>query len=214
MEFTMGATRATVRIIGLLVIALGLVGLSPLKLLFFGSALFAWILIGQRELLPELKTRIARLRWFFLAIFILYLLGGTHPGSVSAWIEAGYRIGVLVILVAAVALCLHGMPPQELAAGVARGLRPLHYLGFPTDTFARRLAGTLDAVGHMDARVRAAARLDRLAALSSLANICADAERYDLGLTSNQGHVKAASRQDFLLLLLSLSTVSMLHIIK
>ena len=170
--------RGDLRLCLLLALTIGIAGLEPAALGALLAILGLTALrIGAQSLL---LGRVLRLRWFFLAIFLLYLFG---PAPVSsAWPEAIYRVGVLVAIVSVVTLSLHELPPQELGAALARWLSPLGWLGFPVQTFARRLAGTLDAVGQMDARLRALRGRSPGAApgFGALAQLCLDAETHSL----------------------------------
>ncbi len=172
----MRMTRAILRLAALLVLAFGLFGLTGAGLAVLALVLLAIALFSRPELPRIWLMRVLRLKWFFAAIFILYLLGGIGSDAGVALQEAAYRVGILVVLVGAVAICLDRLPPYELAEGLRRLLQPLSMMGVPVARFAHRLAVTLDAVNHMDLRVRA---LRRQQGLDALAQICLEAEQFE-----------------------------------
>lgn len=202
MRLLLDSSRALLRLIALLIIAFGLVGLPPVDLLLLGGALLSWVIVLQRDVLKVWWLRLSRLRWFFLAIFILYLLGGPPGAGAMAWVEAGYRVGVLVVLVGAVAVCLHDLPAAELAQGLGVGLGPLARFGLPVESFSRRLAGTLDAVARMDESVRRVAQLDRELRLRAIAQICRELESASISPGAPDLAGRRAAQRDVVLLLL------------
>lgn len=184
----MSMSRALARLLSLFIVAFGLFGLSGPAL----GVLSVLLLIGAYSLdraLPQLWwQRVMRLKWFFLAIFILYGVSGYQYAGMMALSEACYRVGVLVILVGCVAIAFSRIPPAELATGLTRLLSPLARLGVPVDSFSSRLAATLDAVNHMEAEVR---NIDRSRPVDAVAAICLSAERFRMPEDDGQVEVDA-----------------------
>lgn len=203
----MQTSRGLVRLLALLALALGLVGLSPRALLLAALMLLVAVMaLGGSELLRVWLQRVSRLRWFFLAIFLLYLLGGM-PGAVEsgpAWMEAIYRVGILVVLVGAVVICLADLPAAELATGLSRVLSPLQVLGVPVAALSRRLAAALEAVVHMQSRVSELPRQASAASLDRLAEVFLAAEQYRVPQGAAEAVRKRAELQDFAVLALAL----------
>jgi len=136
--------------------SLSLVAVGLLALLLL--ALYA-ALAGDH--FQRLLRGLSRLRWLFLAIFVLYL--GFTPGdplveqlpglSREGLFEGARRALILLDLLTAVYLLLVSTPIPLLVQGLNRGLRPLHVLGLNPAVFSLRLALALDQVGGMQARV-------------------------------------------------------------
>lgn len=117
-------------------------------------ALFVGIVVALPFLTPALRDKILtgtwRLRWLLAALVVLFVFFSTAP-----WPEVVARISVLVCAVSAVQVALHGAPPDALAAGLARVLSPLEWIGVPATRFATRLVATLDAVPQVQALISA-----------------------------------------------------------
>ena len=109
----MSMSRALVRLISLLVVAVGLIGLAPLSLALLAGILALWIGLLERGLTGLLAQRIWRMRWFFLAIAILYGLGSPLADPWLGWQEGAYRVAVLIVLVVTVGLCLNQLPASS-----------------------------------------------------------------------------------------------------
>lgn len=205
----MNPSRALIRLLALFVVSFGLIGLKPQALLLLAACLLLWALTLQRHNLQVIVQRIWRMRWFFLAIGILYGLGGPAADSGAAWLQAAYRVGVLIVLVCTVSLCLNDLAATELAAGIVSLLRPLRTLGVSVDVFARRLAMSLHSVELMDNQLRNMPRGNHKQALDSVAQVCWTAENWQPQAQVESSHT-AASRRDIgvclglLLLLLAL----------
>ena len=165
-------SRAVVRLLSLLLLSFGLIGVSLLGLACVAAVLALWVLILRRDLLQLILQRIWRMRWFFLAIAVLYGLGTPAMDSAQAWFEGLYRAGVLMVLVAAVALCLHDLAAAELALGLNVLLSPLAWIGVPVAVFSRRLAATLNRVEVMDEQVRDLPRGNHQVGLAAMAQLC------------------------------------------
>ncbi len=174
-------TRAVLRLLALLVLAGGSFSLAPAGVAVLGLLLLGWAGIRNPRLPALWWRRVMMLKWFFLAIFVLYLFGGLQVDGRPDWEQAAYRVGVLVLLVGIVAVSLDGLPAQELAQGLGKLLSPLSRLGFAVDSFSRRLALTLDAVAHMQSQVRA---LDRSGGLAAVASVFEAAEDYQASTPS------------------------------
>ncbi len=171
----LATSRALLRLFALLILAGGSFTLGPAAIAVLGSLLLVWAALRNRALPLLWWQRVLRLKWFFLAIFVLYLFGGLQLDGRPDWEQAAYRVGVLAVLVGIVAISLDGLPAQELARGLSRLLAPLARLGLSVDSFSRRLALTLDAVAHMQAEVRS---LDRQGGLAAVARVFESAESY------------------------------------
>ena len=204
----MTLSRALVRLLSLLVVAIGLVGLAPLGVAAVGLALGLWVALFQRDMVGLLAQRIWRMRWFFIAIAILYGLGSPLADPLSGWLQGAYRVAVLIVLVTTVAVCLHRLPPRELSDGLARLLLPLRLLGMPVTTFARRMAATLDAVNDMSERVRALPR--GRSALLAVARICDQAEGYEIDVAEDEVSTSPA-RRDVLFLIFAVILIAVLQ---
>ncbi len=140
----------TLRILLLLATVAALPFLPPAAPL----ALLAGVVVALPFLTPALRdkmlTGVWRLRWLLAALVILFVFFSAAP-----WPEIVARIAVLVCAVSAVQVALHGVPPDALAAGLARVLSPLEWLGVPATRFATRLVATLDAVPQVQALIAA-----------------------------------------------------------
>lgn len=127
--------------------------------LLFGLFLvmgFYWM--GPLEWLLTALRLLARMRWFFLSIAMVY--GFFSPGRllVGVWTwgptweglhEGVMRIGVLVLIVLAVNLLLRSTGRDSLTSAILWCLHPLSWLGLPHERLAVRIALTLDTVGEV-----------------------------------------------------------------
>ena len=157
------------RLLCLCVLAATLPGLSLYALALVAALLLLAYFIIARAQLPRLLQGLSRLRWLFLAIFVLYF--GYTPGdpwsehlpglSREGLHEGGRRALVLADLLIAVYLLLALTPLTALVQGLQRLLWPLRGLGLDTSAFARRLALALDQVAHLQDQVSALRRADR-----------------------------------------------------
>ncbi len=206
----MKPSRAVLRLLALLLVSFGLLDLSPTGLGLLALYLAAWAVLFQAHNLGLLAQRIWRMRWFFLAIGILYGLGTPEQDAWQAWSAAAYRVGVLVILVTTVGLCLADLQAEELADGLITLLRPLAVLGLPIEVFARRLAMSLNSVALMDEKLRALRQGERREMLGAIANVCLAAEAWQ---PQAEGAVarQASEWTDFALLLCILGFLLGLH---
>lgn len=149
------------RILCLMVLAALLPGLSLLALALIAALLLLSYCLLARTQLPRLAYGLLRLRWLFLAIFVLYV--GYTPGepwferlpglSREGLHEGTRRALVLFDLLIAVYLLLAATPLSALVQGLNRALWPLRGLGLDTAAFARRLALALGQVGDLQDRV-------------------------------------------------------------
>ena len=150
-----------IRILCLMVLAALLPGLS-----LSAVSVLAWLLLGLYAWLAgdqfqRLLRGLLRLRWLFLAIFVLYL--GFTPGdpvvaqlpglSREGMFEGARRSLILLDLLTAVYLLLVSTPIPALVQGINRGLWPLRAIGLDPAAFSLRLALALDQVGGMQARI-------------------------------------------------------------
>lgn len=187
-------SRSDSRLLGLLAMLLGLSGLSPLALCLY-FLLMIWAAY-RLQAVTELWRRSLRLRWFFLAIFLLYLWGQPTIDEQPDWAQAGYRVGVLIGLLGAVSISLWGVPASELGSSLYRALRPLVRFGFPAQSFATRLAGTLDAIGTMDSALRGLQGRGLAQAMDGLATVCLDAERHAISADTRLVRGAVTTRTD------------------
>lgn len=201
-------SAALLRLVCLLLVSLGLVTLKPEALGIFALVLLTWVLLFQRDQCALILQRLWRMRWFFLAIAILYGIGTPLESVPAAWREAIYRVGILAVLVSVVSLCLHQLAAAELAHAIARLLRPLSVLGLPVEAFARRLSLSLETVKLMDAKMRELPRRDHRAALDAVVQLCLGAERWQPLAVSEQPRLRPAQMLDVLMLMVFLSALA------
>lgn len=194
----MNPSRALIRLLALFAVSFGLIGLSPCGLGLLAVFVLLWGLTLQRHTLPVMAQRIWRMRWFFLAIGILYGLGGPAADQLHSWAMAAYRVGVLIVLVCTVSLCLNDLAADELAAGIISLLRPLRVLGVPVEAFARRLAMSLNSVKLMDDELRKLPKANHKQALDSVAQLCWSAENWQPQQNSSAAWLPASTADKML----------------
>lgn len=131
--------------------------------------LIGFYLWGPLERLFSALRLLARMRWFFLSIAMVYvffspgrLLFSTLPwGPTWEGLREGMtRIGVLVLIVLAVNLLLRTTARDDLTAAILWCLKPLSWLGLPHERLAVRIALTLDTVGEVQGVYRHGPRGD------------------------------------------------------
>lgn len=141
------------RVALLVVFAAGLPSLALPELLVVVALLGGGLFLLGREAAARLVAMVARLRWLFAALLILYL--GFTPGepliaalpglSREGFLEAVRRGLVLVAVIAAVLALLQSTPPTVLAQALAWMLRPFDRLGADSRRFGIRLSLALAA---------------------------------------------------------------------
>lgn len=143
------------RILLLLVLAAMLFRYSLAALALVLAVLLAGAALSSPDTLRSIVKSLRRIRWLLLSIVVIYLwvapepgIAG-RPGYLPSWAEldiALRRSGVLVVLVTAVELLRSHTGAPRMASGLVTLLKPLSRAGIDIETFARRLALTLDAV--------------------------------------------------------------------
>lgn len=131
-----------------------------LTALYYAFARPAW---------PATWRMLRRMRWLFLSIAIIYLwLTPGEPlltvaGEWASWLptlegvrDGVLRIAALALMVAAASLLMQATSREQILAALRWLSAPLRYVGFPCERFAVRTVLTLEAVGQMQERVRAA----------------------------------------------------------
>ncbi|ANB02626.1 CbiQ family ECF transporter T component [Ectothiorhodospira sp. BSL-9] len=119
-----------------------------------------WVALGLwhvgRQGIDRFLTMVARLKWFFLSIILVF--GWFTPGTpllalAPEWSPSreGLVLGlqrslVLVLAVGAVVWLLETTRRDDLVKGLLWLTRPLAILGFPRERFAVRLVLTLEAL--------------------------------------------------------------------
>lgn len=192
-----GALHPLIRILCLLVLAAALPSLALTVLALVMAALLL-VLMRSPGGLTRWRQGLWRLKWLFLALFVLYL--GYTPGdplitalpglSAEGLHEAARRATILAILLAAVQALLAATSTPHLVEALRQLLRPLRRLGLEGDRFALRLALVLAQVGSMQARV-AALRGSAGGPLAAAATLIADLER---GPSDDEESVPVATR--------------------
>ena len=160
-----GGLHPAFRILLLLALAAMLFRYSLPAVILALAVLLAFAAASGREMLAAVLKAVRRIRWLLLSIVVIYLWIAPEPGAAgSAWLPswseldiALRRSGVLVVLVVAVELLRRHTGALAMAAGLVALLRPLGKLGVDIETFARRLALTLEAVPLTAERVAGAA---------------------------------------------------------
>ena len=168
---TRQTTHPAVRLL-LLALAAGFLatGRGPV-LILAGSAVLALLLATGFRDWPSLARGLARLRWFYLSIAVLYLwftpglpllpaLGGWSP-SVEGLRQGAARVAVLVVLLSAVRLLFHCSHRAELVAAVAWWSRPLSRLGVEPATLGLRMVLCLETLPRLQRLARRCWRVGR-----------------------------------------------------
>lgn len=129
------------------------------RALMFGLLLvMCCYLLGPMARLFFALRLLARMRWFFLSIALVYvffspgrLLFSTLPwGPTREGLHEGsMRIAVLVLIVLAVNLLLRTTGRDGLTSAILWCLHPLSWLGLPHERLAVRIALTLDTVAEV-----------------------------------------------------------------
>ena len=139
----------------LLAVAAGcLAGGKPLVVGLTSVALLALLLATRFRDWRGLGRGLARLRWFYLSIAVLYLWftpGAALAPALGAWspsleglAQGSGRVAVLVLLLAAVRLLFHISRRDELVAAIAWWSRPLIRLGLDPNRLGLRLVLALE----------------------------------------------------------------------
>ncbi len=146
-----------VRVVSFMAFSLGL-SLGQWPELLLGSVVLAggyWR--SGRRLSRQGRRMLARLRWFFLSIAVLYLwftpgeallpaLGAASP-SWPGLLQGLLRAGSLILIVLAVDLLLQLTPRDQMLGALYRLAGLLRPLGVSSERFALRMSLTLEAVG-------------------------------------------------------------------
>jgi energy-coupling factor transporter transmembrane protein EcfT len=164
--FGLSTMHPSVRIVTLVVLA-ALLGRGGGAELILAGVLLAGLYTGLRvhDLRP-LLTLLRRLRWLLLSLMVIYLwftpgpaliplLGALSP-SQSGLALGLLRVGLLVVLVAAVSLLLERTPREQLLTGIYWLATPLQWLGLSRERLALRMVLVLETVPQVQPLVQPA----------------------------------------------------------
>jgi energy-coupling factor transporter transmembrane protein EcfT len=165
-----------IRVLSLMVLAAALPTMSLTAVATVAVLLLSTYCVLARASLMRLLHGLQRLRWLFLALWVLYL--GFTPGepllpqlpglSREGLLEGSRRALILFDLLTAVYLLLAMTSVPQLIQALRLGTRPLRPLGFNGDRLALRLALAMEGVGHAE-RELARVRTQRHGALEAAA---------------------------------------------
>ena len=142
------------KILGLILIAIGVYQLSPIQMVLLALCLLAAMLKHSvKQWFPMLK----RMRWLFLSMFLIYAFN--TPGEfvrdwpLNGWVDwsptyeglqaGGLQLVRLMMMLAGVALMMATTPIPSMIEGFYVLLKPLQYIGMNPERFAARLCLTL-----------------------------------------------------------------------
>lgn len=143
-----------IKILGLILIAIGVYQLSPIQMALLALCLLAAMLLHSvKQWFPMLK----RMRWLFISMFLIYAFN--TPGEfvrdwpLNGWVDwsptyEGLQAGSLqlvrlMMMLAGVALMMATTPIPSMIEGFYVLLKPLQYIGMSPERFAARLCLTL-----------------------------------------------------------------------
>jgi energy-coupling factor transport system permease protein len=142
------------KILGLILIAIGVYQLSPIQMTFLAVCLFAATLLYSFK---PWFLMLKRMRWLFLSMFLIYAFN--TPGEfvrdwpLNGWVDLsptyeGLQAGTLqlvrlMMMLAGVALMLATTTTSSMIEGFYILLKPLKYIGLHPERFAARLCLTL-----------------------------------------------------------------------
>lgn len=153
-----------IRIVMLVVFA-GLLAQGGLPRLLLSVALLAILYGAMRAVdLAVLGQMLKRMRWLFASLAVVYLwftpgdplipaLGTVSP-TVEGLRAGALRVGLLIVLVAAVNLLLQSTSREQLLVGLYWLARPLQWLGFSRERLAVRMVLVLETVPHLQSLLR------------------------------------------------------------
>ena len=159
------------RLLVLAAAAASLAAGSPLVVGLVGVALVFLLLATRFRDWRGLGRGLARLRWFYLSIAVLYLwftpgtalapaLGAWSP-SLEGLAQGLSRVAVLVLLLTAVRLLFHTSRRDELVAAIAWWSRPLATLGLDPSRLGLRLVLALELLPRLQQLARRCWRVAR-----------------------------------------------------
>lgn len=142
------------KILGLILIAIGVYQLSPIQMAFLAVCLFAAMLLHSFK---HWFLMLKRMRWLFLSMFLIYAFN--TPGEfvrdwpLNGWFDwpptyEGLQAGTLqlvrlMMMLAGVGLMLATTTTSSMIEGFYVLLKPLKYIGLHPERFAARLCLTL-----------------------------------------------------------------------
>lgn len=177
------APHPLIRVLCLVVLAAALPAMSLTAVTLCAGLLLCVYTLLARSALQRLAKGLSRLRWLFLALFVLYL--GFTPGepllpqlpglSREGLLEGLRRALVLFDLLTAVYLLLAMTSVPQLIQALRLGARPLRPLGLNADRLALRMALAMDGVGRAEQDL-SALRAQRRGALEAAVAVILDIE--------------------------------------
>lgn len=146
--------HAVIKIVSFLVFGAAMT-LGQGQVLLAGSLLVACLYLSGDAHPGDAIRMLRRLRWLFISILIVYLF--FTPGqllwaavpwgpTVEGLLHGMLRVGVLVLLVAAINWVIGSTEQSEFLSAVLWCLRPLALLGLPHERLAVRISLTLESV--------------------------------------------------------------------
>lgn len=176
--------HAVIKIVSFLVFGAAMT-LGQGQLLLAGSLLVAGLYLFGDAHPGDVMRMLRRLRWLFISIIMVYLF--FTPGqllwsavpwgpTVEGLLQGILRVGVLVLLVAAISWVIGSTEENELLSAVLWCLRPLSLLGLPHERLAVRISLTLESVSAVRERIQKQDARSSQASGSRLAAIARQAQ--------------------------------------
>ena len=145
-----------IRVVTFFVFSLSMAFGHALHLVLAAVLLVLGYILEQKSQFTSNWLMLKRMRWLFLSIFIVYFWFTPGEPLISAiqnyspsveGIRMGfYRVCSLIFIVLAVTLLVRTIEKNELVSSILWLLKPLHFIGFPHERLAVRMALTLDYV--------------------------------------------------------------------
>jgi len=146
-----------IRILSFLIIVVFLARLALPGMLILTSVFIFFAAFSAHQTISVVSQFAWRLRWFWLAILLLYSLMSHHGGettsilsvSLSGFQEGSIRCLSLLIVIFYFVLLIHPLRPNQLQQAWSWLMRPLGIIRINPDVFSLRLALTFHAVREM-----------------------------------------------------------------
>lgn len=146
-----------IRVVCILIL-IGTLSRNHFDLFLFCAVLIVLLhIVTQQALIKSHLKLLARMRWFFLALMVMYfwftpgmyLFNSPWSPTVEGLEQGGLRAGSLMLVIIAINLLIQLTPREQILSAIYWILAPLQLLGLPRERFMLRITLTMETMTGM-----------------------------------------------------------------